>query len=284
MRLQKRRSLFRTDALHVAGWPLPRGRRLPTDRGDVFIREHPGPEGAPVVLLLHGLGATAGLQFFATMNQLGARFRVVAPDMRPVGARFRLDGAADDVAAVLEALCVEQACVVGYSIGGFITQRLLALHPDAVGGVVLVATVAEVPSYARRLPLSWVRRAAGALPGPWWGADLRSDDTPGSFLAWLAAELRMLDPATAIGALDEILRYESTLARDIGDRPTAVVITIRDRLVPARWQRDLLDVLPGAKAYQVNAGHAASGFARDRFGPVALDACTWVAAGRHRTR
>ena len=44
------------DASDVAGPLIPLGRRVELDgRGTTFVRELPGPEGAPTVLLLHGL-------------------------------------------------------------------------------------------------------------------------------------------------------------------------------------------------------------------------------------
>ena len=61
---------------------LPPGRhvRLP-GRGTTFVRELPGPHGAPTVLLLHGWTATADLNFFPCYAPLAEHFRVVAIDL-----------------------------------------------------------------------------------------------------------------------------------------------------------------------------------------------------------
>ena len=42
----------------MADMPAGRQVRLP-GRGTTFVRDVPGPPGAPTVILLHGLGATA---------------------------------------------------------------------------------------------------------------------------------------------------------------------------------------------------------------------------------
>jgi pimeloyl-ACP methyl ester carboxylesterase len=44
-------------------------------RGTTFIREAPGPVGAPTVVLLHGLGATGGLNWLWCFEPLSSRYR-----------------------------------------------------------------------------------------------------------------------------------------------------------------------------------------------------------------
>ena len=56
------------------------------------------------------------------------------------GARFRLADCADDAAALLDVLGIDQAIVVGYSMGGPIAQLLWHRHPEKVAGLVLCAT------------------------------------------------------------------------------------------------------------------------------------------------
>ena len=126
---------------------IPEGRRLDLpNRGKTWIREVAGPKGAPTVVLLHGLGATGLLNWFPSFGPLSQRFNVVAIDHRGHGRgirprlRFRLEDCADDVAAMIRELGIGNAIVVGYSMGGPITQLTWRRHPDLVAGVVLCAT------------------------------------------------------------------------------------------------------------------------------------------------
>ena len=53
------------------GPPIPLGRRVELPgRGTTFIREVEGPPGAPTVLLLHGLMASGGLNWYQAFEPL----------------------------------------------------------------------------------------------------------------------------------------------------------------------------------------------------------------------
>ena len=41
------------------------------------------------------------------------------------------------------------------------------------------------------------------------------------------------------------------------DVPTSIVVTMRDQVVPLRRQARLFDLIPGAEAFRVDAGHDA---------------------------
>ncbi|MGI9292981.1 MAG: alpha/beta fold hydrolase, partial [Pseudomonadales bacterium] len=61
---------------------LPRGKyiKLP-GRGRCFYREHKNP-GKPTLMLLHGMIASSGLNWFKCYEPLSKHFHIVAPDLR----------------------------------------------------------------------------------------------------------------------------------------------------------------------------------------------------------
>jgi pimeloyl-ACP methyl ester carboxylesterase len=272
---------------------LPPGRHLTLPgRGQVFVREVPGPPGAPAVLLLHGLGATADLNWATGYGALGRWFRVVAVDHRGHGRSmrhprpFRLADCADDAAAVLDALGVGRAVAVGYSMGGPVAQLLWHRHRHRVAGLVLCATAASfLPSrrfrpvvgalagsaaVVRLAPVSWRRRVVARVA--------RARHRGSELEAWVASELRHNDPAVLLEAAAALARFSSV--RWIGDVdvPAAVVVTTRDDLVPPARQRRLAAALPAAHVVEVDADHSAPLLAADRFVPAVVDACLHVAA------
>ena len=101
---------------------------------------------------LHGLGATADLNWFPSYRPLAAHYRVLALDHRGHGRGirsrrvFRLEDCADDVVALADELGVRSFIPVGYSMGGPIAQLIWQRHPSRVEGLVLCATAMRFSS------------------------------------------------------------------------------------------------------------------------------------------
>ena len=264
------------------------GRRVELPRrGTTFVRELPGPPGAPTLLLLHGWVATGGLNWYQSFELLGEHFRVIAPDLRGHGQGlrsrrvFRLADCADDCAATLVELGAGPAIVVGYSMGGPIAQLLWRRHRDLVSGLVLCATSAGfMPN--RRARLSYqsgmfaavaaaraatFTRAVPALPA--WGVH------PTRVPAWIADEMRRHDWRAIVEAGHSIGTYHAGRWIDQVDVPTAVVCTARDRAVRPELQLAVADAVAGATVHRIDDGHLAC--ANTSFGRVLHGACTSVA-------
>ena len=98
--------------------------------------------------------------------------RVIAPDLRGLGSTARGSGAAsldqyaDDVAALLDHLRIENATVVGLSLGGYISFALWRRHCERIIALVLADTRAGADSeegkQGREKKPFWPRRRAQA--------------------------------------------------------------------------------------------------------------------------
>lgn len=103
-----------------------------------------GRPDAPVVVLLHG---TAGSleNFCANYGPLGEDHRVIGIDLLGCGYTdkpdrpYRIEDYAAHVLAVLDALGIEEAGLIGVSLGSWVAARLTSDHPDRVSGLVMVA-------------------------------------------------------------------------------------------------------------------------------------------------
>ena len=257
---------------------LPVGRRVDLPgRGTTFVREVPGPPGAPVVVLLHGLGASGGLNWLQSFRPLSRRYRVLAVDLRGharglrSSRRFRLADCADDVAALLDVLQIDEAVMVGYSMGGPVAQLLWRRHPDRVAGLVLCATsnrfmagrrervvlvtamsalagTSRFGGLVTRLPVDIARRFGAGAPRP----------RPASVQRWARLELQRHDWRMVAEAAHSIGSFDSTPWIGGIDVPTAVVLTVRDEAVPPKDQRRLATLIPGATVHTVDDGHIAA--------------------------
>lgn len=272
--------------------PLPPGRLVHLEeRGDVYVVDTGEPyPGAPAVLLLHAVATTASLCWFTTVDALLSDYRVVLMDQRWHGRglasdRFSLSECADDIDALMTALDIEDAVVVGYSMGGALAQVLARQHPQRISGLVLCSTattwkgnagealffplLSALTALGARHTSARVRRHADSLP-PLTDID---DDVA----RWAWSEFR----STSVWSLPEVLgelgRFDGRDDISSVSVPAAVVVTTRDRAIPPARQREMAAMIPGAKVFEAPGGHASVVLDSERWRPVFLDALAHVA-------
>ncbi len=247
---------------------VPTGRfvELP-GRGTTFIREAPGPAGAPTVVLLHGLSATGGLNWLWCFEPLSTRYRVIAIDHRGHGhgirtRHFRLADCADDVAALADVVGVQSITAVGYSMGGPIAQLLWQRHRSLVDGLVLCATSRNFsrtggPGVLSLMPFisAGLRTTPGAARRIVMGRLLNQRLQGIPAREWVLDELQSSDPAVIAEAAGAIGRFSSHDWIGEVDVPTAVVSTELDRLVPPHRQHRLAESIPGARVIPIQGDH-----------------------------
>jgi 3-oxoadipate enol-lactonase len=149
-----------------------------------------GPVGAPGVLLLHSIGTTRDL-WEAQARELASSYRVIRYDARGHGGSsapagdYTLEQLGGDALAVLDAVRVGRAHVVGLSLGG-LTAMWLGVHaPARVGRLVLANTAARVGTAER-----WVERIAQVRAGGMAGI------VEPTMMRWFSDSFRAQQPAT----------------------------------------------------------------------------------------
>ncbi len=233
--------------------------------------------GDPLVML-HGLGATKA-SFMPTIAALAPSRRTIAIDLpgfgdsvKPLGAPYHAPWFARSVVALLDALELERADVLGHSMGGRVAIDMGARHPDRTDRLVLM-TPALAWKRARRF-VPWVRLVRPEL-GLLQPTSRRVTEAvvrrlvPGVENAWVAV------------AVDEFLRSYLTArgraafyaaARRIyleePDGPTGFWARLRelspdalfvwgrhDGLVPLSFARHVREALPAARHVELDCGH-----------------------------
>jgi pimeloyl-ACP methyl ester carboxylesterase len=283
--------------LGMAATPVTRLVELP-GRGITRVWECAGTPGAGTLMLIHGVTFTAELNWVKVLAPLARHFRVVAADLRGhgdgirAGRRFRLEDCADDVAALAGALGISRFAAVGYSMGGMVAQLLYKRHPSLVSGLVLCSTARNVlGSPMEKLAALALPTAAAAI---WWNPLLQpvSAEVLGMALLgpvddpatarWARAQLRRTTLAAAVSAIQAVCEFTSHSWISQVDVPTAVVVTTRDRIVPASRQLKLARAVPGASVHEVDADHAVCITAPQVFTRALLQACRSVEPDRAR--
>lgn len=264
-------------------------------RGEMFVRDQPGPSEAPPVVLLHGWTVSADVTWFPVYPVLADRHRVLAVDHRGHGrgiraeAPFSLEACADDVAGLLDLLDVRGAVVAGYSMGGAVALLLWQRRPDLVAGLLLQATALEWRSL-RWERVAWrlvslldlaMRMGAGdgfvqrylreAMAGAPEVSELRS---------WVSGEVKRGYGRDVAAAGRALSRFDARPLLSSIDVATATVVTTRDRLVRPSKQRELGRAL-GSLVLELDGDHDAPLVAAKEFARVTAEAVAALAGAPH---
>jgi 3-oxoadipate enol-lactonase len=262
--------------------------------GSCFYRQYLNP-GKPTIMLLHGMLASSGLNWFRAFPALTRHFNVIAPDLRGHGRtqrgrkRFTISRCARDLAALIDHLDTGPVIVVGYSLGGAIAQKLWRKHPEKVAGLVLTATaykarmavheqMVALPIFAgivgmgrltelfTHLPKGLIKRFLPAL------ADSLHEDE----MRWALDEMRRNRLRVLLETAREMAFHDSSEWLHEIDVPTAVLVTEQDRVIEPAHQYEIAEQIPTASLHTYAGGHACC--TDPLYGEALADACLDVAA------
>lgn len=158
----------------------------------------------PTVVLLHGVGFTAGgTSWYRNLERLGDGLRVLAPDIVGWGTGDRLEQGyafaylVDFVREFQDALGITSSHVLGHSMGGWVASLLAYESPDRIDRLVLTAsggvatrTLAQMTEFQPPTKQETYDRIA-ALPeitpaeaADWTEYDWANAETPGALDAY----------------------------------------------------------------------------------------------------
>jgi pimeloyl-ACP methyl ester carboxylesterase len=158
--------------------------------------EPTGPHPGEPLLLVMGANSSGLVWPDALVAQLAEHHRVIRYDHRDTGrstaafedAPYGIGDLAGDAVAVLDALDVPRAHVVGMSMGGYLVQLMLLDRPDRIATATLFCTG----------PLPFPESTTPALPGPeeallrLW-AEMDDPRDPEGEIAWRVEHWRLLN-------------------------------------------------------------------------------------------
>ncbi len=245
-------------------------------------------EGDPALVLIMGLGGSCQGWLPLQVPEFSRTRRTLIFDSRGVGkstdpgGSFGTADLADDAAALLAALGISCADVLGSFLGGMVAQQLALRHPDRVRRLVLVGTYGR-PDRKRRILLEqWMRMVAHGMPLEvqvnerlLWGLQDETLEQGDLIDAMVSFFEREGAPLTG----DLFARQcEACLAHDVQDTlrnvraPTLVMCGRNDQLTPPRFHREIADEIPHARLVMLTYGaHLIAAEAATRFNEVVLE-------------
>jgi 3-oxoadipate enol-lactonase len=261
---------------------------MPYARTSDGIRVHYdvlGRASAPPVLMIQGLGADKHGWDMQRLV-LSTRYRVIALDNRGAGrsdkpfGHYSLEQMADDALAVLDAVGVDTAHVVGASMGGAIAQILAVVHPHRVRSLTLVCTACRNHPWRRELIEGWATRATERGMGDMAAEAARWVIGPRSFrrllpaFGWLGPLAMGRSSHAFVAQVRAILNTDESMADRLSEVtvPTLVVVGNQDILTPRGDSEDLHERLPNSELVVISgAAHGLMVEHATTFNRVLLD-------------
>ena len=233
--------------------------------GIVLHYEETGSAGLPTIAFSNSLGTDFRI-WEAVVRILKPEFRLIRYDKRGHGlseappAPYAMDDHVADLAGLLDTLGVEDAIIVGLSVGGMIAQALAAERPDLARALVLCDTAHKIGTADL-----WNDRIAAVASD---GIDAIAD---GILEKWFSARYRAEQPVELAGYRNMLTRtppegYGGTcaairdtdlteVARHLG-LPCLCIVGDEDGSTPPDVVRSLAALLPDSRLEIVaGSGH-----------------------------
>lgn len=238
-----------------------------------------GPASGPVVVLVHGLGGRAEdwLKLAPWLTKAG--FRLYMPDLpgygrseKPANFSYSVPDETAIVVGFMDALGLKQVDLGGWSMGGWIAQRIGVEHPERIRRLMLFdsAGIFEKPTWDTRLftpttPEELDQLVALVSPHPQKipGFIARDILRVGNENAWIIhrAFERALTGADRTDGIVGQLKM-----------PVLIVWGAEDHVTPLRQGEKIHELVPQSKlVVYPGCGHLAAGECAAQMGPTVLE-------------
>jgi pimeloyl-ACP methyl ester carboxylesterase len=246
--------------------------KLSTNNTTLYYETH--GQGQPL-LLIAGLGYSSWVWRWMVPG-LAERLQVIVFDNRGVGQSdippgpYTAGMLAEDAAGLLQALGIEQAAVLGHSMGGYVAQQLALSRPELVSHLILASTNFGGPNSVPPSPealailtdisgdaVTRFRRGLAVSVAP--GFAQRRPELIEEWLQWrtdnpVQPEGYQAQLAVGLSLFDEANAFEQRLSQI--EAPALVLFGAHDQVIPAANAELLANRLPNSTTHIIaNAGH-----------------------------
>ncbi len=231
-----------------ASKPLQSGH-APVNGIEMYFELHGRPDGVPLVLL-HGGGSTIEVTWSRILPHLAQTRRVLAVEEQGHGrttdrdAPVRFETTADDVAALLRHLGIEQADLFGFSNGASVALQVAIRHPQLVRRLIFASAMTKREGAHPQLWEFMAKADFSNMPQPLKDAFLRVNPDP--------QKLQVMHDKDK----ERVLNFQDVPDADVASirAPTLILIGDRD-IVRPEHALELSRLIPNARLLVLPAGH-----------------------------
>jgi pimeloyl-ACP methyl ester carboxylesterase len=258
--------------------------------GTLFAYREFGPTNGVPVIFLHHLTAVIDDWDPRVIDGIAAERRVITFDNRGVGGtRGRtpttVSAMADDAIAFIRALGLEQVDLMGFSLGGFISQVIVAKRPTLVRRIILAGTGPAgcdgVGNFSTRLVCDTTRGLLTLTDPKPYLFFTRTANGKAEAKAYMDRlkerthdRVKQTSPRSVAAQLLAIRRWGAQGPMDLGtiEHPVLVANGEDDRMLPTRASFDLAHRFPNASLrIYPDAGHGGVFQHHEQFVPHVLN-------------
>jgi pimeloyl-ACP methyl ester carboxylesterase len=237
----------------------------------------------PSLVLIHG--AWASHEWWRwQVPELSKVYQVLSLDVRghghssPLKAAYSVDGFTRDLESFLQKVEIDQAVLVGWSMGGIISMEYCLNHPSKVRALILIATRGHRnPQMKRRIMFQYLQarlsllmdftsprkydRAAEGFPGEQERvkrevANMLSPTTPREVFDWVMDDITNKPRENYFEVAKSIWNWEAGEELKRINVPTLIMVGEKDSRTPPRFSHLLHAEIPNSRLVIVKeAGH-----------------------------
>ena len=239
----------------------------------IAYRDHDGTSGSdhdavqPAVICLHGIGGD-DTSFADQFGELGTR-RVIAWNMPGYAGSSMMremdfPGLAGAVTRLMDALQIDNAHIVGQSIGGMIAQEVAIQSPERVASLGLIATVPAFGGRDDSFKTAFLKARLAPLDAGQTMADIAADAmaiimgpaAPESARQAANRAMAAIDPDAYRQVLSCLVTFNRRAEQHLLTMPCCLIAGALDDNSPARTMEKMAEQLPDAAFHIIeNAGH-----------------------------
>ena len=238
-----------------------------------------GPEGGPVVVLVHGLGGRAEDWLNLAHYLVKAGYRVYLPDLpgygrseKPADFSYSVRDEAEAVVGFLDALGLKQVDLGGWSMGGVIVQHVAFKHAERVRRLMLFDSVG-----LDQMPVFDVRLFTPATPAELGQLDALLYPHPHRIPGFVARDILRISKEHAWvihRALDSLITRQDATDNMLPQfkMPVLIVWGSLDRIVPLEQGEMMHQMVPQSELVITSGcGHLAPSQCAAQIGPKVVE-------------
>jgi pimeloyl-ACP methyl ester carboxylesterase len=230
--------------------------------GEIELSYERSGSGPPLLLIM-GMSGTSLHWGEPFLELLRRDFDVIVYDHRGVGVSTPLTGAitiaqlAEDASALLSAVELDSAHVLGISMGGMIAQELALNHPEQVRTLTLGCTYCGGPDRTDAPPWVLQQLTEGMMSGDQqralrtaWEVNVSQAmvEDENAYAAFLAiAEQRAVAVPVIMAQLQACVEHDTSARLQELEMPTLVIHGSDDLMLPVENGRQVASLIPGSK-------------------------------------